>query len=72
MNKTIKHLLRGLRSMYVVLGVVLIWRGVWVILDFFDVLIFGEISLILAGVSILVGLFLLFKHDHKLDELGHL
>lgn len=72
MKKLFQHLGRGMRSLYVVFGVVLIWRGVWVILDWLDMLIFGEITIALALVGIAVGMFLLFKHDHKLDELGHL
>jgi len=60
-------------SMYVVIGVVLIWRGVWILLDKLDFLVFQEHeTLVLAAISILAGLLLLYLHDHKLDELGHL
>ena len=60
-------------SIYVIFGVVLIWRGVWILLDKLDFLFFQEHeTLVLAVISILVGLLLLYLHDHKLDELGHL
>lgn len=72
MKKLARHLGRGARSLYVVFGVILIWRGVWVLLDWIDIQLFGEITIGLALLGILIGLFLLFKHDHKLDELGHL
>lgn len=59
-------------SIYVVIGVVLIWRGVWLILDRIDHALFGRDTLGLAVLGVVVGFVLLYLHDHKIDELGHL
>jgi len=55
-----------------VIGVVLIWRGVWVLLDFVDHWLFGKISITLAIAGLIIGFVLLYLHDHKIDELGHI
>lgn len=68
-----RHILKRITgSLYVVFGVVLIWRGVWVILDRVDHYFFGRDTVGLALLGIIVGLLLLYLHDHKIDELGHL
>lgn len=72
MKRLLQHLGRGARSLYVALGVVLIWRGAWILMDKFEYLFFGQETAAIAVLSIILGIVLLFKHDHKLDELGHL
>ena len=59
-------------SLDVAIGIVLIWRGLWVLLDRIEYWLFGHDTLGLAVASILVGLFLVYIHDHKVDELGHI
>lgn len=54
------------------IGLVLIWRGVWVALDWIEYYLFGQETIGVAIISIIAGLLLLFLHDHKIDELGHL
>ncbi|MBI4134551.1 MAG: hypothetical protein HY471_00380 [Candidatus Sungbacteria bacterium] len=68
-----RHILKRVGgSLYVVVGLVLIWRGVWVALDWIEYYFFGYETVGVAVLSIAVGLVLLFLHDHKIDELGHL
>ena len=68
-----RHILKRITgSLYVVFGLVLIWRGVWVILDRIDQYFFGRDTVGLALLGIIVGLVLLYLHDHRIDELGHL
>ena len=67
-----KFIRRIAKSLYAVIGVVLIWRGVWVLLDRFDHHVFGYDSEITAVLGLILGFILLFVHDHKVDELGHL
>ena len=68
-----RHILKRITgSLYVAFGLVLIWRGVWVILDRIDHYFFGQDTVGLAILGIIVGLVLLYLHDHKIDELGHL
>lgn len=68
-----RHILKRVAgSLYVVFGVVLIWRGTWILLDHLDKWLFGHETLILAVVGVILGLILLYLHDHKIDELGHL
>lgn len=51
-------------SLYVLLGVVFVWRGVWVILDVIDRRYFGGDDELFAAVLIVVGIGLLYLHDH--------
>lgn len=53
----------------VILGIVLIWRGIWYILDYFDLLFFGQNHWQTAIASILVGFFLLYMPDKNLEEI---
>ncbi len=59
-------------SFLLVIGLVLIWRGVWYVLDWIDKLFFdgGHIFSTIAG--IVVGLLILYIPDHDLKELRKL
>ncbi|MEK7588699.1 MAG: hypothetical protein AAB438_02675, partial [Patescibacteria group bacterium] len=46
-----------------VLGIVLVWRGVWYILDKFDAWLFGGSHLWTAVVGLIVGLAILYIPD---------
>lgn len=52
-------------------GVVLIWRGIWHLLDVIDVLVFANNPLWTALGGIIFGLFILFYPDNDLKELKH-
>lgn len=70
---SIRHPLRYLaRNLSVVLGIVLIWRGIWYVLDAIDELFFGGSHALTAFVGIALGLLILYIPDHDLKELGKL
>ena len=60
-----------INSIYVLLGVVFVWRGVWVILDVIDHRFFGGNDELFALGLILIGIGLLYLHDHRYDKLDH-
>jgi hypothetical protein len=60
------------KNLLVVLGVVLIWRGIWHILDFLDVAIFAGNGLWTSVGGIIVGLLVLYLPDGDLKELKQL
>lgn len=53
----------------VVLGVVLIWRGIWYLLDFLDIYFFEESHTLSAIIGVIVGFILLYWPDKNLDEI---
>lgn len=52
-----------------VLGVVLVWRGVWVLLDLLDQTLFGGIHVWSAIVGIIFGVIVLYVPDKKIEEI---
>lgn len=66
---TLKYLTKNIT---VVVALVLIWRGVWYVLDGLDVLFFGNSHIITALVGIILGLFLLYYPDKDLKEIEKL
>ncbi len=60
------------QNLVIVLGLVLIWRGIWYILDAIDILFFGGIHTWSAIGGIILGLFLLYAPDHDLKEIQKL
>lgn len=55
-----------LHTTLVVIGVVMVWRGVWGLLDAY---LFPEDPILSYSISILAGLILLFVDDFRLKEL---
>lgn len=60
------------KNMTIVVGLVLIWRGIWYVLDAVDLRVFGGNHEITAVVGILVGLLLLYLPDGDLKEIEKL
>lgn len=60
------------RNLTIVVGVVLIWRGIWYLLDHFDALLFGGSHVPTAIGGIIVGLLLLYLPDKDLKEIEKL
>lgn len=54
------------------LGIVLIWRGIWYLLDFVDRVIFDGEHLVTVLLGILVGFLILYLPDHDLKEIEKL
>lgn len=60
------------RNIFVVIGLVLIWRGIWYVLDELDILLFGSNHLFTALGGIVLGLIILYLPDHDLKEIQKL
>ena len=58
-------------NIYVIVGVVFVWRGGWVILDVIDKKFFGGENVIFAVAMIAIGVGLMYLHDHRYDRLDH-
>ncbi len=59
-------------SFAVVLGIVLIWRGIWYILEWLDMQIFGGAHAISVVGGIILGFIILYLPDKDLSELRKL
>ena len=58
--------------MSVVIGIVLIWRGIWIVLDIIDRVAFGSSHIFTALGGIIAGIFILYAPDRDLKELEKL
>ncbi len=56
----------------IVIGLVMIWRGIWYVLDSLDALAFGGQHLVTAIGGIVLGLLILYLPDKDLKELEKL
>ncbi len=62
-----------LKNLGTIVGIVLIWRGIWHILDKIDIAIIGdETHLITAIGGIIVGFLILYIPDRDLKEIEKL
>ncbi len=69
LEELLKSLRKGLST---VVGVVLIWRGIWYILDEFDKIAFGGSHLLTAIAGVAIGVFILYLPDRDIKELEKL
>lgn len=60
------------KNIIVVFALVMVWRGVWYILDGIDVWLFGEYSTWSGFLGLLIGLCILYLPDHDLKEIEKL
>ena len=60
------------KNLGIVVGLVLIWRGVWYTLDGIDMYFFGANHIWTALGGILLGLLILYLPDHDLKEIQKL
>lgn len=60
------------KNLSIVLGLVLIWRGLWYILDGIDIIFFNGNHLGSAIIGIILGLGLLYFPDRNLNEISKL
>lgn len=71
-----RHRHRGIRyftsTFAIVLGVVLIWRGVWYVLDGIDKMFFGGNHYFSVAGGMLLGVLILYLPDRDLSELRKL
>ena len=60
------------KNISIVIGLVMIWRGIWYVLDFLDLVLFGNQHLITGMGGIIVGLLILYLPDNDLKEIEKL
>ena len=60
------------KNLGVVIGLVLVWRGVWHILDGIDMYVFDGNKMITAFGGIVIGLLILYLPDKDLKEIEKL
>ena len=72
MTKTNALIIYFAKNIYIVVGLVLIWRGIWYVLDEIDKLIFGGSHIFTALGGIVLGLMMLYLPDHDLKEIQKL
>lgn len=60
-----------IRNLNIVIGLVLIWRGIWHVLDIIEAAI-GINRLASSVLGIVIGLVLLYAPDHDLKEIQKL
>ncbi len=68
-HKDIKYFIKTLA---IVVGLVMIWRGVWYALDGFDVWLFGEYNALTGLLGVALGVLLLYIPDRDLKEIEKL
>ncbi len=56
-----------IKNIVIVIGVVAVWRGIW---DLLDMYLFPQNQLLSDGVSIILGIFLLYLPDGSFHQLG--
>ncbi|OGG48359.1 hypothetical protein A3G63_02730 [Candidatus Kaiserbacteria bacterium RIFCSPLOWO2_12_FULL_52_8] len=63
---------RYTKDFSIAVGIIIIWRGVWVLLDLFDKWMFGNNHVVTAVLGIIVGIIILYLPDHNLKTLERL
>jgi len=59
-------------NLSIVIGIVLIWRGIWYVLDEVDKMFFGGSGLWTAVVGVVIGLAIIYLPDKDLKEIEKL
>jgi hypothetical protein len=72
MKKNRKDIWYFIKTLSIVVGLVMIWRGVWYVLDQVDVLLFGIYNHWTGLLGIVLGLLLLYLPDRDLKEIEKL
>lgn len=70
--KTLRLLGYFARNIYIVVGLVLVWRGIWYVLDGIDIYIFGKSHLFTGLGGVIIGVILLYLPDKDLKEIQKL
>jgi hypothetical protein len=60
------------KNLSIVVGLVLIWRGIWYILDFIDNVFFSGSHIFTVVFGIILGLAILYIPDKDLKEISKL
>ncbi|MEF3692091.1 MAG: hypothetical protein V3574_03505 [Candidatus Moraniibacteriota bacterium] len=67
-----KKIIYFAKNLNIVIGLVLIWRGVWYVVDYLDLIFFDNNHLPLAVGGIITGLVILYLPDKGLKEISKL
>jgi len=60
------------KNLSIAIGIVLIWRGVWVMLDLLDSVLFGGNHIATAVGGVIIGIVILYLPERNLDALERL
>lgn len=60
------------RNITIAVGLVLIWRGIWLLLDGIDKIFFGGSHILTAVGGVIIGVLVLYLPDRDLKELERL
>jgi len=60
------------QNLFIVIGLVLIWRGVWYVMDWLDFRFFNNDHIYTAVGGIVIGLLILYLPDKDLKEIQKL
>ncbi len=60
------------KNLGIIVGIVLIWRGIWIVLDAIDVYFFGGSPLYIGILGIIAGFLILYLPDRDLKEIEKL
>jgi len=60
------------KNISIIVGLVLIWRGIWYVLDFIDLTLFQGQHIFTALGGIILGLLILYLPDKDLKEIEKL
>ena len=60
------------KNIVIVIGLVLIWRGIWVLLDLLDYWLFGGSHIATAVIGIIVGFAFIYFPEKNLEILERL
>lgn len=57
------------KNIITVIALVMVWRGVWYILDGFDTWLFGEYGAMSGLIGVIIGIAILYIPDQNLKEI---
>ena len=60
------------KNISIAIGIIFIWRGIWVLLDLLDNVLFGDNHIITAIGGIIIGIAILYIPDRNLKALERL
>jgi len=60
------------KNISIAIGIIFIWRGIWVLLDLLDNVLFGDNHIITAIGGIIIGIAILYVPDRNLKALERL
>lgn len=73
MRKNASEIIRYFsKNIAIIVGLVMIWRGIWYVLDAIDLLFFDGGHIITAVGGIVIGLIILYLPDKDLKEIEKL